>query len=104
MLCKNDLLDLIDGKTDEEVKTILKKNYNLSWNTTDENCHSWHARVFTYCHTAQLQAQLEVFFWLINYFSPRFHVCFRPEETVYLGRLHPSRKKQIVLYYSLSLV
>lgn len=99
---KEQLLTLIEGKTDSEVRDILEKNYGISWNLFDRSCKSWYAKVFTYCNTEQLERELNFFLWLVNIFSPLFHVCFQEEETVFIGSTCHCGTKKVILYYSLT--
>ena len=98
---KKELLILMDGKTDKEIKQIMQDRYNISWEANCGTCKSWYARVFTYCNSYQLEEELNFFLWLVNYFAPLFHVCFHVEETVSLGSNFCGRK-QIILYYSIT--
>ena len=98
---KQELLILIDGKTDKEIKQILQSNYNISWENHCGTCKSWYAKVFTYCSSNQLEEELNFFLWLINFFAPLFHVCFHVEDTVLLGS-NLCGRKQTILYYSLT--
>lgn len=103
MMNKNidSLLAQIDGKTEEEIREILKRDYKISW---DDNtpCKNWYAKVFTYCKVDDLQEELNFFLWLINFFAPIFHFCFQEEDTVFLGCICPCSKKQTILYYTLT--
>ena len=98
---KNELLMLIDGKTEKEIKQILQDKYNISWEHHCGTCKSWYAKVFTYCNSCQLEEELNFFLWLVNYFATLFHVCFHVEETVLLGSNFCGRK-QTILYYSIT--
>lgn len=102
MLKKEILLKEIQTKSDEEIKEILSNEYHISWEPGNKACKSWYAQVFTYCFADELQEELNFFLWLINYFAPRYHVCFQPEETVFLGCICPCGQKQTVLYYTLT--
>lgn len=102
MLDKTELLALIDGKTDEEVKQILQDNYNINWEPNEGTCKSWHAKVFTYCRSHELEEELNFFLWLVNFFAHLFHICFHVEETVFLGCICPCGHKQTILYYSIT--
>ncbi|WP_310604249.1 hypothetical protein [Anaerosporobacter sp.] len=102
MYNKEALLELLDGASEEEVLQVLKDNYNISWDFRNGTCKSWYAKVFTYCNADQLEDQLNFFLWLVNFFAPIFHVCFKEEDTVFLGCSCPCGRKQVVLYYSLT--
>lgn len=99
---KDELLALIAGKTDEQIRKILEDNYKISWLIDGGNRKHWYAQVFTYSNGEQLQEELNFFLWLVNFFSGLFHFCFEEEDTVFLGCVCPCGKKQTILYYSLT--
>lgn len=105
------LLKYLEGKTDDEKREILIKNYKTYYdmfvgprNTFNPECSCkfWYAQVFDYCHESELQAQLDFFFFLVNLFAHFFGFCFNHEETVYLGCTCPCWRNQVILYYTIS--
>ena len=107
------LLQSLEGKTDDEKRAILRKNYKNHYNrfegcckTFYENnkqpCKFWWAQVFDYCNSSELQSELDCFFFLINLFAHLFGFCFNLENTVYLGCTCPCGRNQVILYYSIS--
>lgn len=99
---REDLLTLIKGKSNAEVKEILLDKYGLSWDYYDGTCKSWYAKVFTYCNTEHFEEELNFFLWLVNFFAHLFHVCFQEEDTIFLGCICPCGQKQTILYYSIT--
>ncbi|WP_243140806.1 hypothetical protein [Candidatus Galacturonibacter soehngenii] len=99
---KQQLLTLIEGKSDTEIKEILDKNFGITWDRFDRSCKSWYAKVFTYCNAEQLERELNYFLWLVNLFAPLFHVYFQEEETVFVGCSCHCGTKKLILYYSLT--
>lgn len=102
MLNKEGLLRLMEGKSDEEIKQILEKNYGINWSIPEGACKAWFAKVFIYCSTREFEEELDFFFFLVNTFSHLFHVCFKHEDTIFLGCTCPCGNKEVILYYSLT--
>lgn len=99
---KEALLRELEGLTDEEKKHLLADRYGLEWIFYRGTCKAWSARVFTYCTDEDLQERLDFFFFLLNLYAFLFNLCFKVEDTVFLGCTCPCGKKQTILYYSFS--
>ena len=100
---KEELLLALEGKTDNEKREFLSRRFNLDWIIPEGPCKIWFAKVFTYCSTGQLERELNFFLFLVNTFGYLWHICFKEEDTVFLGCTCPCGNKQVVLYYSLTL-
>mgnify|MGYP007081454264 CR=1 FL=1 len=102
---KEEVLNSIEGKSDDEKIEILRKKFRIDWDIPryDDHrpCKTWYAQVFTYCNTNELEGELNFFLFLINLFGQIFGFCFNQESTVFLGCVCPCGNKQIILYYSL---
>ena len=102
---KEDVLRDIEGKSDDEIMEILRKNFNIDWDIPrccdQRPCKNWYAQVFTYCSTRELERELNFFLFLINLFGHIFGFCFNQESTVFLGCTCPCGNKQIILYYTI---
>ena len=105
---KEALLNSLEDKTDEEKKQILSRRYKLNWDKPEKTCKPrkpcklWYAKVFTYCNTSDLEDELDFFLFLVNTFGYLWHICFKHEDTVFLGCICPCGQKQTVLYYSIT--
>ena len=99
---KEDVLRILEGKTDDEKREFLKNNFNLNWEFYGNSCKLMFAQVFTYCHTRELQTKLDFFFFLVNTFGYLWNICFKEESTSFLGCNCSCGKKQIILYYSIT--
>ncbi|MDD3393993.1 MAG: hypothetical protein EOM28_11375 [Clostridia bacterium] len=102
MLRKEDVLRALDGKTDEEKRIYLERNFNLAWDISDGPCKFWFAKVFTYCNAGELEDQLNFFLFLVNVFGYLWNICFNQEDTIFLGCTCPCGLKQTILYYSVT--
>ena len=99
---KEELLRILDGKTDAEKKEFLEKNFGLSWDRPEGPCKVWCAKVFTYCNAYDLECRINFFLFLVNIFGYLWHICFEEEDTIYLGTVSPCGYKQTILYYSVT--
>lgn len=108
MRSKENLLKHLEGKTDDEKRELLRENFEMyfdmfecPWND-DGPCKTWHAKVFTYCNSYELQTELNFFLFLVNLYAYFFDFCFNHEDTVSLGCSCPCGNNQIILYYSIT--
>lgn len=102
MFEKERILKQLEEATDEQKKQMLQDELGVSWDLGDGPCKVWFAQVFTYCHSCELQAELNFFFFLVNLLAQYFNVCFQPEDTVSLDCTCPCGNKQVILYYSIT--
>jgi hypothetical protein len=103
MLNKEKIKKQFEGKTEEESLRILAEQYNISWTLQPTSCKFWFTKVFTYCSDSQLEYQLNLFLWFINFIVvPITNSCFNEEATVLLGCTCPCGHKQTILYFTLS--
>jgi len=102
---KEEVLEAIEGKSDDEKIELLRKKFKIDWDIPRccdrRPCKMWYAQVFTYCSSCELEKQLNFFLFLINLFGHIFGFCFNQENTVFLGCTCPCGNKQIILYYSI---
>jgi hypothetical protein len=102
---KEEVLESIEGKSDDEKREILRKKFDIDWDIPrcgdHRPCKNWYAQVFTYCSTRELEKELNFFLFLINLFGHIFGFCFNQESTVFLGCTCPCGNKQIILYYTI---
>ena len=99
---KEEFLNLLKGKSDEEMKEIISDKFNLYLDMPEGPCKAWYAKIFTYCSTDDFEDELNFFLFIINRFGYLWHICFSPEQTVFLGCTCPCGNKQTILYYSLT--
>ena len=102
MFEKERILKQLEESTDEQKKQLLQDELGVSWVLEDGPCKLWFAQVFTYCHSCELQAELNFFFFLVNLLAPYFNVCFQHEDTVSLDCNCPCGNKEVILYYSVT--
>lgn len=103
MLDKEKIKRQFEGIPQEEALKILAEQYNISWAPHPASCKFWFTKVFTYCSDSQLENQLNIFLWFINFIVvPITNSCFNEEDTVFLGCSCPCGHKQTVLYFTLS--
>ncbi|GLC83063.1 hypothetical protein [Lacrimispora brassicae] len=104
---KEEVLKSIEGKSDDEKREILRRNFKIDWDIprySDNSrgpCKLWYAQVFTYCSSSELERELNFFLFLVNLFGRLLGFCFNQENTVFLGCTCPCGNKQIILYYSI---
>ncbi len=104
---KEELLNSMEGKTDNEKRDMLKEIYKIDWDmpkfgdNSRRPCKIWYAKVFTYCSSSELEIKLNFFLFLVNFFGNLWGFCFDEENTVFLGCICPCGLKQIILYYSI---
>ncbi|MEA4972457.1 hypothetical protein SDC9_90793 [bioreactor metagenome] len=101
MTKKEIALRSLQNKTDEEKLEILANKYNLNWSIPDGDCKIWFAKVFTYCTADELEDEINFFLFLVSILACILNLCFREEDTVFLGCTCPRGSKQAILYYSL---
>jgi hypothetical protein len=99
---REDVLRILNGKTDEEKLRYISENFNLNWDFTQGPCKIWQAKVFTYCTTNEFEDKLDFFLFLVNLVGFLLGVCFQEEDTVFLGCVGPCGLKQTILYYSIT--
>ncbi|WP_352400858.1 hypothetical protein [Anaerotignum sp.] len=96
------LLKALDGKTDEEKKEYLEKEYNLRWNFAEGPFKFWQAKLFTYCFQDEFEDELNWFLFLYSLAAIIYGFCFEPEEPTFLGCTCPCGNKQTLVYYSIT--
>lgn len=101
MTKKEIALRSLENKTDEEKLEILANKYNLNWSIPNGSCRIWFAKVFTYCTAEELEEELNLFLFLVSILACILNLCFREEDTVFLGCTRPCGCKQAILYYSI---
>jgi hypothetical protein len=123
---QEELLCSLEGKTDDEIRSILNRRFKLNWDEPEKSCQPnetekssqpvetgksckpnkpcklWYAKVFTYCDPHSLEDKLNFFLFLVNTFGYLWHICFTPEDTIFLGCICPCGEKQTILYYSIT--
>lgn len=104
MFDKEAILKQLEGKSDQEKIQMLQDEIgvNLQLQFPNSPCKVWYAQVFTYCHTSDLQYELNGFLFILNLLASILGFCFKPEDTVYLGCDCACGYKQVILYYSIS--
>lgn len=102
MTKKDELLMSLQGKTDDEKRKIIEEKFDLNWDFTEGPCKIWSSRVFTYCYADELEDELNFFLFIVNILGYIRHICFKPEDTVFLGCTCPCGNKQTILYYSIT--
>lgn len=104
---KEEVLNSMDGRTDDEKREILRNKYKVDWDilrygdNSRGPCKVWYAKVFTYCNSYELELELNFFLFLVNFFGYLWNFCFNEEDTVSLGCTCSCGNKQIILYYSI---
>lgn len=102
MLSKEAITLQFEGKSEEQVLEILADEYGIFW-SPQGSCKLWFAQVFNYCRAEDLQRELNLFFWFINFIVvPHTGACFHEEDTVFQGCTCPCGRKQTILYYTLA--
>ena len=108
LLREEEVLESLEGKTDDEKKEILKENFKMYYDMLECGCihegpcKTWHAKVFTYCNLWEFQLELWCFLKIINCLAYYFDFCFKEEDTVSLGCTCPCGNKQVILYFSIT--
>lgn len=102
MFDTDNLLRTLAGRSDDEKRDYLERNFNLYWGRQNGSCKVWYAKVFTYCNPNELEEQLNFFLFLVNVFGYLWNICFHEEDTVYLGCIPPCGFNQTILYYSIT--
>lgn len=102
MVKREEVLQVLAEKTDEEKKELLARNFNLNWDIPEGPCKIWCAKVFTYCSADEFEEKLNFFLFLVNTFGYLWHICFEQEDTIFLGCTCPCGNKQTILYYSIT--
>lgn len=104
---KEEVLKLMEGKTDGEKRDILRRKFDIDWDMPEfcdksrGPCKFWHTKVFTYCHSGELEIELNFFLFLVNFYGKLWGFCFNEEDTVFLGCTCSCGNKQLILYYSI---
>lgn len=103
MTKKEELLNLLLEKSDEEKKEIIAEKFKLYWDMPEGGpCKAWYAKIFTYCSTDEFEDELNFFLFVVNTFGHLWHICFTPEKTVSLGCTGSCGNKQTILYYTIT--
>ncbi len=104
----DNLLLTLEGKSDEEIVEILRQEYGVLKHPDPQpeservSFKKWYAKVFTYCRNDQLQDLITDFLNEINTDKKYIDVCFKHEDTVFLGCTCSCGRKQTILYYTLT--
>lgn len=101
MFNKEEIAREFYGRSNDEMIQILNNRYNIFWDFYGRNDTFWYANVFTYCSPCQLEYEINLFLWFINFLAPLFGFCFRVEETT-LCCGSSCGQKQAILYYTIS--
>lgn len=103
MLNKETITKQFEGIAEDQALAILANDYGINWVIDRPHCKLWFAQVFNYNRESELQEELNLFLWFINFIVvPITGAAFNQEDTVFQGCTCPCSRKQTILYYTLS--